>query len=146
MFRAFRADKLIYAAMEATLRSYLAGQLDAIPALAMMRLDVETIGARAHRIAQGLAGSSGLKVEVVDGESVIGGGAAPGSVLPTRLLSVSSPQASPNSLAAKLRAYAVPIVARVEGDRLLLDLRTVFAAQDDSVLEALRWLTGERTA
>lgn len=146
MFRAFRADKLIYAAMEATLRSYLSEQVEAIPALAMMQLDVETIAARAHRMAEALADTARLKVDVVEGESVIGGGAAPGSVLPTRLLAVTSAQASPQALAAKLRAYATPIVARVEGDRLLLDLRTVFAAQDDVVLEALRWLTGERTA
>ncbi len=144
MFRAFRADKLIYAAMEATLRSYVAEQYDAIPALAMMRLSVEQIGGRAERIQAALAGLTRLKVEVIPGQSVIGGGAAPGSALPTQLLAISSANSSANTLAAQLRASDIPIIARVEDDRLLLDLRTVFPEQDDIVLSALRQLASSK--
>ncbi|HEX3681254.1 MAG TPA: hypothetical protein VHU83_01845, partial [Bryobacteraceae bacterium] len=72
-----------------------------------------------------------------DGESVIGGGAAPSSVLPTRLLSASCDGLSADELAARLRASNPPVIARVEQGRVLLDLRTVFDDQDSLVLAAL---------
>ncbi len=141
MFRAFRADKLIYAVMEATLRSYVAGQYDAIPALAMMRLSAEQIGERAERLHAALADQTSLSLEVIAGESLMGGGAAPGSALPTRLLAIASPQCSANTLAVRLRANLVPIIARVEDNRVLLDLRTVLPEQDETVLAALQFLS-----
>jgi len=68
---------------------------------------------------------------------VIGGGAAPSSVLPTRLLAVSCNDLSADELAGKLRQSDPPIVARVEEGRVLLDLRTVFPEQDDLIARAL---------
>ena len=79
-----------------------------------------------------------MKIEIVDGESVIGGGAAPSSVLPTRLLAVTCAGMSADDLAAQLRLGDPPIVARVEDGRVLLDLRTVFAEQDALIAAALR--------
>src|SRR6266851_44309 len=89
LFRALRVDKLTYAALEATLLAYVRRDHDAIPALRMMRLTQKEIGHRAQAIARQVS-SSGLNVQLIDGESVIGGGAAPSSVLPTRLLALSS--------------------------------------------------------
>jgi len=136
MFRALRVDKLAYAALEATLLAYVKRDHDAIPALRMMRFTRDEIGKRADALA-GKVRSSKVKVEVTDGVSVIGGGAAPSAVLPTRLLAVSCEDVSADELAARLRASDPPIIARVEEGRVLLDLRTVFAEQDELVGQTL---------
>jgi L-seryl-tRNA(Ser) seleniumtransferase len=136
LFRALRVDKLTYAALESTLLAYVKRDHDAIPALRMMRLTKEEIGRRAESIASDVR-SSRLEVEVIDGESVIGGGAAPSSVLPTRLLALHCAGLSADELAARLRTSDPPVIARVEEGRVLLDLRTVFADQDRMIVGAL---------
>jgi L-seryl-tRNA(Ser) seleniumtransferase len=136
LFRALRVDKLTYAALEATLLAYVKHDDDAIPVLRMMRLSKEEIGRRADVIAHTLD-SPKLAVKVIDGDSVIGGGAAPSAMLPTRLLAVTSKHLSADELAAALRAADPPIIARVEEGRVLLDLRTVFPEQDDLMAGAL---------
>ncbi len=136
LFRALRVDKLTYAALEATLLAYVKRDHDAIPTLKMMRLTKEEIGERAESLAAQVR-SSKFQIEVTDGESVIGGGAAPSSVLPTRLLAFSRDGLSADELAARLRASDPPIIARVEQGRVLLDLRTVFADQDPRIAAAL---------
>jgi L-seryl-tRNA(Ser) seleniumtransferase len=136
LFRALRVDKLTYAALEATLLAYVKRDHNAIPVLKMMRLTKEEIGKRAEALAAKVR-SSKMKVEVIDGESVIGGGAAPSSVLPTRLLSLSCEGLSADELAARLRGSDPPIVARVDDGRVLLDLRTVFEEQDRLIAAAL---------
>jgi L-seryl-tRNA(Ser) seleniumtransferase len=137
LFRALRVDKLTYAALEATLLAYIKGDHDAIPAIRMMRLSKDEIGKRAEGIAAKLAGSA-LSIEIIDGESVIGGGAAPSATLPTRLLSLCCNQLSADELASKLRSCHPPIVARVEEGRVLLDFRTVFPEQDKVIALALQ--------
>ena len=137
LFRALRVDKLTYAALEATLLAYVKHDYDAIPTLRMMRVPKEEIGRRAEKIAAHVR-SHKLTVEVIDGESMIGGGAAPSTTLPTRMIAVSSSEISADELAARLRAADSPVIARVEDDRVLLDLRTVFPEQDKQVTEALR--------
>jgi len=141
LFRALRVDKLTYAALEATLLAYVKRDHDAIPVLRMMRLTKEEIGRRADAVAAKVR-SAKLKVEVIDGESVIGGGAAPSSVLPTRLLAVSCEGMSAGELAQRLRLNEVPAIARVEDGRVLLDLRTVFEDQDELVISALKNIAG----
>jgi L-seryl-tRNA(Ser) seleniumtransferase len=78
-----------------------------------------------------------LKLEIVAGESVIGGGTAPSATLPTALLAVTHSSANADALAARLRAVEPPIVARIEDGRVLLDLRTVFPEQDAAIAQAL---------
>jgi L-seryl-tRNA(Ser) seleniumtransferase len=136
LFRALRADKLIYAALEATLLAYVRKDHDAVPTLRMMRLSKDAIGKRAEGLAARVAAPR-LKVEIVDGESLIGGGAAPSSLLPTRLLALTCEGLSADELGARLRGAEPPIIARVEEGRVLLDLRTVFPEQDPGVVAAL---------
>ncbi len=136
LFRALRADKLTYAALEATLRAYAKREYDAIPALRMMRASAATIAQRAEAVAAKIQ-AAGLAVELMAGESVIGGGAAPSATLPTHLLAVTAAGLSAGELAARLRETDPPILARVGYDRVLLDLRTVFPEQDDDVTKAL---------
>ena len=136
LFRALRVDRLTYAALEGTLLAYVRRDHDSIPALRMMRLSKAEIGKRAEAIA-GEIQSATLRVELIDGDSVIGGGAAPSAVLPTRLLAISHKDLSANELAARLRASDPPVIARVEEARVLLDLRTVFPEQDRLLLETI---------
>lgn len=137
LFRALRVDKLTYAALEATLMAYVKGDHDSIPAVRMMRLSKEEIGKRAENLAGKLSGLN-LAIELIDGESVIGGGAAPSATLPTRLLAVSCQGLSADEVSSRLRASDPPIIARVEEGRVLLDLRTVFPEQDEALLAAIQ--------
>jgi L-seryl-tRNA(Ser) seleniumtransferase len=139
LFRALRVDKLTYAALEATLLAYVKHDHDAIPALHMMHLSKDEIGRRTEAVAAKVQ-SSVLTVEIIDGESVIGGGAAPSAVLPTRLLAVIREGLSADRIFSRLRASEPPVIARVEEGRVLLDLRTVFPEQDENVIAALRAL------
>ena len=137
LFRALRVDKLTYAALEATLLAYVKRDHDAIPALRMMRLSADAIGKRAEAIAAQVQAKK-LLAEIIDGESLVGGGAAPSAVLATRLLAISCEDRTSDELALALRQCTPPIVARVEQGRVLLDLRTVFPHQDDLLISALR--------
>jgi len=155
LFRALRVDKLTYAALEATLLAYVKRDHAAIPTLRMMRMSKEQIGKRAEVLAAQVAAHfsrterarngapTNLRIELVDGESLIGGGAAPSSALPTRLLAVSCKGLSADELAARLRAGDPPIVARIEEGRVLLDLRTVFAEQDGLIAKALEQMSSQ---
>jgi len=136
LFRALRVDKLIYAALEATLLAYVRGDHDAIPALRMMRLSRDDIGQRAEALAARVTAAK-LKIEIVDGESVLGGGAAPSAVLPAQVLALSCEGLSADELAAQLRGSDPPIIARIEEGHVVLDLRTVFPQQDAAVAAAL---------
>src|SRR5271157_5897617 len=91
LFRALRVDKLTYAALEATLLAYVKRDHDAVPVLRMMRLSKEQIERRATKIVAEVESAKlkHLKLEILEGESVIGGGAAPSAVLPTRLIAIT---------------------------------------------------------
>ena len=141
LFRALRVDKLTYAALEATLLAYVKRDHDAVPVLRMMRLSKDEIAQRTQEIVSQVQSarekSAHLKLELLDGESVIGGGAAPSAVLQTRLIAVTHARLNADELSARLRGSDPPVVARVEDGRVLLDLRTVFPEQDANLATAL---------
>jgi L-seryl-tRNA(Ser) seleniumtransferase len=140
LFRALRVDKLTYAALEATLLAYVRRDHDAVPVLRMLRLSKYEIECRAEKVVSEVKSAqpkSALKLEFIDGESVIGGGAAPSAVLPTRLIALTHIDLSADELSARLRANIPPIVARVEEGRVLVDLRTVFPEQDTVLVKTL---------
>jgi L-seryl-tRNA(Ser) seleniumtransferase len=144
LFRALRVDKLTYAALEATLLAYVKRDHDAVPVLRMMRLPKEEIACRAEKVISEVKSAqpkSALRLELIDGESVIGGGAAPSAVLATRLIALSHAALGADELSARLRASTPPIIARVEDGRVLLDLRTVFLEQDANLATALASLS-----
>jgi L-seryl-tRNA(Ser) seleniumtransferase len=136
LFRALRADKLTYAALEATLLAYVKHDYDSIPALRMMRLSKAEIAARAETLANKIR-SPRITVDLIDGDSVIGGGAAPSAVLPTCLLALACTDFTAGELAERLRKSEPPIISRVAEDQVLLDLRTVFPGQDNSIADAI---------
>jgi len=138
LFRALRVDKMFYAALEGTLVAYLREDYDSIPTLRMMRVSEDDLQRRAGNIAsQVRLTSPALEVEVIEARSVLGGGSAPGATLPSRAVAVRLPDVSADELLERLRAWETPIIARVEDDRVLLDLRTVEASQDATVVRAL---------
>jgi L-seryl-tRNA(Ser) seleniumtransferase len=134
LYRALRLDKLVCQALEWTLRNLLLERWEAVPALAMIRQTAGEIRARAERL---LARTPELRAEVVAGHSVIGGGATPERELPTWLIAIAC-----HHLAAaecRLRAGNPPVVARVENDRLVLDLRTVLPEEEEELAAALAY-------
>jgi L-seryl-tRNA(Ser) seleniumtransferase len=145
LFRALRVDKLTYAALEATLLAYIKRDHDAVPVLRMLRLSKDEITRRAEAVvscAKSAAKSAQAKSArfdmcLLDGESVIGGGAAPSALLPTRLIALTHRDLSADEINARLRASTPPVIARVEEGRVLLDLRTVFPEQDADLATAL---------
>ena len=145
LFRALRVDKFTYAALEATLLAYVKCDHDAVPVLRMMRLSKDEIASRAEKIVSQVESapvkSVHLKLELRDGESVIGGGAAPSAVLPTRLIALTHADLSADEINARLRAHVPSIIARVEEGRVLLDLRTVFPEQDANLAQGVESLT-----
>jgi L-seryl-tRNA(Ser) seleniumtransferase len=129
MFRALRLDKLIYQALEDTLRALMFEQWDRIPALGMIRMSAEKIRERAERLMTSLP-TLGARVEA--GESVIGGGSTPEQSIPTWLIVIEHPDVI--SAERKLRRNDPPVIARIEDDRLVLDLRTVFEGEEEEEL------------
>ena len=139
LFRALRVDKMFYAALEATLLAYLREDYDSIPALRMMRISEDELERRAKQVAERLRTSCPtLQAEVVESRSVLGGGAAPGSTLPTRALALKSENYTADELCTRLRQWETPIIARVEEARVLLDLRTVEPEQEEAIVTALQ--------
>ena len=138
LMRALRVDKMTYAALEATLLEYARGRArTTVPVARMLTATAEDIGTRAAALAERLAGHTVFEADVVDGVSTVGGGGAPGSALPTRLVRLTPRDASAANLTVKLRGLRPPIVARIENDRVLLDLRTVLPEQHDQLTAAL---------
>jgi L-seryl-tRNA(Ser) seleniumtransferase len=131
LFRAFRQDKLFYQAMATTLRHLLLAEYDSIPALRMIRMPPHHIRQR----AEALAARIGQGASVEQGQSVIGGGSTPDLSLPTWLIVLTHEKAA--SLERRLRANNPPIIARIERDRVMLDLRTVFPEEEDAIVKAI---------
>src|SRR5579871_4063379 len=132
LFRALRADKLIYQALEHTLRNLLLENWDEIPALAMIRQPVEEVRKRALAL---VARVPGMTDEVVSGQSVAGGGATPEQPIPTWLIAIKC--ADVVEFEKQLRAADPPVVARIEGERLMLDLRTVLREEENDLAAVL---------
>src|SRR6267378_2529332 len=140
LFRALRVDKLTIAAMEATLHAYLRGAWKEIPALRMMQMSFEEISARTdafYRTLSAKIAKADAEVEITDGRSLVGGGSTPAQSLPTRVIGFASARHSASELEVRLRTGATPVVARIEEERLLIDLRTVFPEQEAALAEAL---------
>ncbi len=137
--RALRPGKLELAALGATLVHYLRGEAETeVPVWRMIAATPAQVEDRAQRLSSRLSDLP-LRFEVVDGHSAVGGGSLPGGTLPTRLLALVWPGGPrPGELAHRLRRGDPPVVARVEKDRLVLDLRTVLPREDADLERALR--------
>jgi L-seryl-tRNA(Ser) seleniumtransferase len=139
LFRALRIDKLTAAALEATVSCYLTHDERAkLPTLAAIHTSKKEITRRARSVklrASKLA--TGVSLSLIDGFSVVGGGSAPTSKLPTTLLQVEVTEVSASEIEQRLRAHQPPVIARIVDDRLVLDLRTVTRQEEADLLRAL---------
>jgi len=147
--RVCRLDRLLTAAVHATLTSYVRGTAFAdVPTLRMLALPAAAIGRRAERVCKTVAAKigTGARLEVIDGISKTGGGSSPSGERPTRLLAVSAPTGDAGRIEQGLRRGDPPLIGRLQGGKLLLDLRTVLPGQDKIVaaclIDAVRSLNG----
>lgn len=142
LFRALRVDKLTTAALAATLGAYLRGALEEIPALRMIRMTAQEIKRRADNFLRELTPELPLgevELEIADGASLAGGGSTPEQLLPSKVIRIASARYSAAQLEQRLRRApaGVAVIARVEDDRLILDLRTVFPDQEPLLLKTV---------
>src|SRR5580658_7194923 len=142
LFRALRVDKLTTAALEVTLGAYLRAAWDEIPALRMIRTSAGELQRRSENFLRELRPELPLdevELEIVDGTSLAGGGSTPTQALPTKVIRIASARYSATQLEQRLRRApaGLSVIARVENDRLVLDLRTVFPEQEPLLIETL---------
>ena len=137
LMRALRADKMTFAMLEATLAEYVSGRAAAtVPVQRMLQMTADEIEARAQALAGRLAGS-GWRVAMISGASAVGGGSAPGVSLPTVLLAIDRDREPPDRIEQWLRGLDPPVIARIEHDRVVLDLRTVMPHDDERLAQLL---------
>jgi L-seryl-tRNA(Ser) seleniumtransferase len=142
LYRALRVDKLIYAALEATLETFRQETfLREIPVLRMLATSpaelMRRTAAFADRLRENLSDDSDLLFEIAEGVSVVGGGSAPDAQPATTLLTFQHRRFSVAKLEKILRASSPPVIARILDDKVLLDLRTVSEAEERELLEIL---------
>ena len=142
LFRALRVDKLTIAALEATVGAYLRAAWDEIPAIRMIRATPQELKRRAQNFIRELRPELPLdevEIEVADGSSLAGGGSTPSQSLPTKIIRIASARYSATKLEQRLRGApaGVSVIARVEDNRLILDLRTVFPEQEPLLIKTL---------
>jgi L-seryl-tRNA(Ser) seleniumtransferase len=136
LYRALRSDKIRLAALEATLVSHQKDVADSeVPVIQMLSLSLEEVERRARSIIEGV---NSVKLELIAGESTLGGGAGPTSNVPTILIAITQADRSAQDLEHQLRTCTPPIIARISEGKVLLDLRTVFPDQLPALHAALK--------
>ena len=139
-YRALRCDKLVLAALQATVDLYLSRKENEIPILALMRLEKETLRPRAYAILDAIQ-ELPINARVVESTAQVGGGTLPRAALPSIALELLPANGlSLPIFATRLRAAVPPVVGYITGGRLRLDLRTVFPRQDQSLIQIIRSL------
>ena len=129
--RALRADKLCLSSLSATLMHYLKGEAEQhIPIWQMIAQSNEEIKSRALRLQQRLG-----RGEIKPGHSTVGGGSLPQETLPTTLFCLKADR--PDAFLAQLRRSNPPVIARIEQDEMVIDLRTVLLNQEDVLAAVL---------
>lgn len=141
LMRALRVDKMTYAALEATLAEYAAGRArSTVPVQRMLSMSADEIRTRADQLATQVKKMNGWRAELAEGMSAVGGGSAPGVELPTWLVAIEKDGLSADALESTLRGLTPPVIARIERDRVVLDLRTVLPDQDEQLARLLQRL------
>jgi L-seryl-tRNA(Ser) seleniumtransferase len=135
IFRALRCDKLTFAALQTTVDLHLAQTIDEIPALALLQIPKDELRGRAANILTRLRGLP-LKIAVGRGVAKVGGGSLPKSIVPSIAIDIWPENGSLEGFAATLRRFGV--IGYIGNQRFKLDLRTIFAHQDDAVVDAIR--------
>ncbi|CAN5592752.1 L-seryl-tRNA(Sec) selenium transferase [soil metagenome] len=140
LLRAVRVDKMTLAALEATSRALLEGDPSRLPLWALALEPMEELERRARAIAAHVdeaLGAHGVKTEVVASRSVTGGGSLPGEDFSSWAVALTHGDTSTAEVERALRHGAPPVVARIEDDRVLVDLRAVAKTLDPVLCDAI---------
>jgi len=136
LLRAIRVDKMATAALEAVVQLYLNKEAkQTVPVWQMMELTAEEIGKRAKTLAATL-NSCGITAEVKPGLSMVGGGSLPDQTLGTYVVTVK-PGISLEAFSSRMRMGTPPVIGRIEDERFVLDLRTVFTSQEEMLVQKI---------
>lgn len=138
--RALRIDKFTVAALEATLKEYLDNrEIENIPTLAMLTISKEVLAERANRVSQELRRvmKEEAEVSLLEGSSMVGGGALPTTDLPTVLIGIRYNNLSSQKAAEMLRQGDIKIITRQQEGQVIIDLRTVFERQEKLLVAKL---------
>jgi L-seryl-tRNA(Ser) seleniumtransferase len=148
LMRALRVDKLCYSALSATLQLYRIGVAwERVPVLRALSASENELTMRARNFIRRINRSipeSHLKFAVRRGYSLMGGGSAPEHPLPTALVVITSETISTTDLEARLRSSSPPVIARIEQDQLVIDLRSVLPQDEPPLIRAIVALTQEK--
>jgi len=139
--RALRIDKLTLAALEATLKLYRDEEraIREIPTLRMLTMSHEQTCKKADALLKQIKENinSEARVDLADLESRPGGGSFPELKLPTRCVTIGPRNMSVAKLERRLRLSSPPVIGRIEGDRYILDPRTIQSGQEKTLLKTL---------
>jgi len=141
LYRAFRVGKMTLAALEATLRLFRAPELlpQYHPVYAMLAKSLDEIKIQAEDVADKISNEKpDWQVTVAKTSSRLGGGALPGSSIPSYAVQISATSESVNDISLKMRNADVPIVSHITDDSVLLDMRTVSAEEIEDIINACR--------
>jgi len=137
LLRALRTDKLTYIILSELMKLYITGKYKrSLPVYSMLSQEADSLRARTEKLLAAIHNPS-LRCEVISGVSMAGGGAAPELPIPTALLAVKHKSMTVNELSLRLRRSDPPVIARIENDRVLLDLRTVFPDEEKILVSIL---------
>lgn len=144
LMRAMRVDKLTLSALAATLRLYrdLSKAENSIPLLALLSTSTDNLKLRAERLAPQLAAAEMIsEAAPVEDRAMLGGGSMPSEQIPTWCVAMQPARGTVDQLAERLRTGKPSVFGRVQKDKLLLDLRTVFPGQDLDIVSAVNGLS-----
>jgi len=157
LHRALRLDKMFVAGLESVLLSYLKGEATKkICVWQMISTPLDVLKKRAKNIGAQLK-KSGISISITESKSTVGGGSLPGETLPTIVISVQSFGTSPQDKSAPsidlsadrqaklFREQSPPIIGRIEDEKFVLDLRTIFPDQDDLMVKAIKNIFAKRS-
>ena len=147
MMRTYRVEKLIYGALEATIQSYRVGRAAReVPVVRMITMTGDELKKRAQSFLRRLRAvlPETVRAQLLAGNSLVGGGSCPEYDIPTTLVAIESSGVSPNAIESRLRTQDPAIILRLEEDKALIDLRTVFPAQEKALLDGIKKAVGSR--
>jgi L-seryl-tRNA(Ser) seleniumtransferase len=139
LFRTLRLDKIVISGLERVLVQYLKGEAaEKIPIWSMVATSLDELKKRAGAVIRKVS-NPGLRLEIGEGRSSTGGGSLPEATIPSVVIVLNS-DLSPDEIASRMRAFKPPVLGRIEGDRFLIDLRTVLGGEDQILIEHLNAL------
>ncbi len=145
--RAFRVDKFTIAALEGTFKYYLDEKkaMEEIPTLRMLTMTKETLDKKSRNLKELIEkniDSAYIEIEIEDSYSEVGGGSLPTERIPTRCVVLDIKKISINSFEENLRHYDIPLIARLNKDRVYLDVRTIDDEEIELVVEGIKYALG----